>query len=258
MSDKLTVKTKRTKLKEVKDVQPIMQHILALRKVLLISVAAILLAFILIFTLIGDWLVDLLTRPIVNMGILIIYTAVSEALLTKMKVCLVGAFVAASPIVLYQFWGFIRPALYPGERKKFSLLFVAALFLFLLGIAFCYGVVYTMALEFFLVSGEGIATPMLSIDKYIGYLFGFALPFGISFQLPVAIYITTSMGLTTAKGLSRARKFIILAIAVIAAILTPPDVVSQVLLGVPMWLLFELSVVISRLVKKKERTKSTA
>ena len=95
--------------------------------------------------------------------------------------------------------------------------------------------------------------PMLSIDKYIGYLFGFALPFGLSFQVPVAIYITTSMGLTTAKGLSKARKFVILGIAVGAAILTPPDVVSQVLLGIPMWALYELSVVVARTVKKKER-----
>ncbi|NLL36687.1 MAG: twin-arginine translocase subunit TatC [Fretibacterium sp.] len=253
MSDKPTAKEKRTKLKEVKDVQPIMQHIMALRRVLLVSMAAILLSFILIFLLMGDRLVDFLTRPIVNRGILIIYTAVPEALLTKMKVCLVAAIVAASPVVFYQVWSFIRPALYPGERKKFSLLFVAALFLFLLGIVFCYGVVYSMALDFFLVSGEGLATPMLSIDRYIGYLFGFALPFGISFQVPVVIYITTSMGLTTAKGLSKARKFIILAIAIIAAILTPPDVVSQVLLGIPMWLLYELSVVISRIVEKKER-----
>jgi sec-independent protein translocase protein TatC len=253
MSDKPTVKAKRTRIKEVKDVQPIMQHIMALRKVLLVSVAAVLLSFIAIFGLIGDWLVDLLTRPIVNRGILIIYTAVSEALLTKMKVSLVAALVAACPVVLHQLWSFISPALYPRERKKFSLLFVAALFLFLLGIAFCYGVVYSMALDFFLVSGEGLATPMLSIDKYIGYLFGFALPFGISFQVPVAIYITTSIGLTSAKGLSKARKYVILAIAIIAAILTPPDVVSQVLLGIPMWLLYELSVVISRMVKKKER-----
>ncbi len=253
MSEKAIAKEKPAKPKEVKDVQPIMQHIMALRKVLLVSVGAILLAFILTFYFLGDALVDLMTRPIVNRGIVIIYTAVSEALLTKMKVSLVAAIVFASPVVLHQLWSFISPALYPKERKRFSLLFVAALFLFLLGIAFCYGVVYSMALDFFLVSGEGLATPMLSIDKYIGYLFGFALPFGISFQVPVAIYITTSMGLTNAKGLSKARKFVILGIAVGAAILTPPDVVSQVLLGIPMWILYEISVVISRTVKKKER-----
>ena len=253
MSEKAIAKEKPAKPKEVKDVQPIMQHIMALRKVLLVSVGAILLAFILTFYFLGDALVDLMTRPIVNRGIVIIYTAVSEALLTKMKVSLVAAIVFASPVVLHQLWSFISPALYPKERKRFSLLFVAALFLFLLGIAFCYGVVYSMALDFFLVSGEGLATPMLSIDKYIGYLFGFALPFGISFQVPVAIYITTSMGLTNARGLSKARKFVILGIAVGTAILTPPDVVSQVLLGIPMWILYEISVVISRTVKKKER-----
>ncbi|NLO14128.1 MAG: twin-arginine translocase subunit TatC [Clostridiales bacterium] len=253
MAEKPIPQDKGRKPREVKDVQPIMQHIMALRKVLLVSVVAILVAFILSFYFAGDFLVDLLTKPIVERGIAIIYTAVSEALLTKMKVCLVAAMVLASPVVLYELWSFISPALYPREKRKFSLLFVAALFLFLLGIAFCYGVVYAMALDFFLVSGEGLATPMLSIDKYIGYLFGFALPFGISFQVPVAIYITTSMGLTTPKGLSKARKFVLLGIAVGAAILTPPDVVSQVLLGIPMWILYEISVVISRMVKKKER-----
>lgn len=253
MADKPLSRRKAGKPKEVKDVQPIMQHILALRRVLLISFAAILLAFILCFYFLGDYLVDMLTRPIASRGIVIIYTAVSEALLTKMKVSLVAGIILASPVVLFELWGFISPALYPKERRKFSLLFVAALLLFLMGIAFCYGVVYSMALDFFLVSGEGLATPMLSIDKYIGYLFGFALPFGISFQVPVAIYITTSMGLTTAKGLSKARKFVILGIAVGAAILTPPDVVSQVLLGIPMWILYEVSVVVARTVKKKER-----
>ncbi len=253
MAEKPIPADTRGKPRDVKEVQPIMQHIMALRKVLLVSMAAILVAFILTFSLAGDFLVDLLTQPIADRGIVIIYTAVSEAMLTKMKVCLVAAIVFASPLVIHQLWGFISPALYPREKRKFRLLFVVALFLFLLGIAFCYTVVYTMALDFFLVSGEGLATPMLSIDKYIGYLFGFALPFGISFQVPVVIYITTSMGLTTAGGLSRARKFVVLGIAVGAAILTPPDVVGQVLLGVPIWILYEISVVIARTVKKKER-----
>ena len=254
MADKTIAPQKAKKPREVKDVQPIMQHIMALRKVLIISAAAILVAFILCFYFAGDILVDVLTRPIVDRGITIIYTAVSEALLTKLKVSLVAAIVLASPVVLLQIWCFISPALYPKERRRFSLLFVVALILFLLGILFCYGVVYSMALDFFLVSGEGLATPMLSIDKYIGYLFGFALPFGVSFQVPVAIYITTSMGLTTAKGLSRARKFVMLGIAVGAAILTPPDVVSQVLLGIPMLLLYEISIMVARMVKKKERS----
>ncbi len=253
MADKPIAAGKSGKPREVKDTQPIMQHIMALRKVLMVSAAAVLAAFVLAFYFAGDCLVDTLTRPIVSRGIAIIYTAVSEALLTKMKVALVAGIILASPVVLSQLWDFVSPALYPKERRKFSLLFVAALLLFLMGIAFCYGVVYSMALDFFLVSGEGLAMPMLSIDKYIGYLFGFALPFGLSFQVPVAIYITTSMGLTTAKGLSKARKFVILGIAVGAAILTPPDVVSQVLLGIPMWALYELSVVVARTVKKKER-----
>ncbi len=234
-------------------VQPLMQHILAMRRVLVVSLLAAVIGFLLSLYLLSDYLMAFLTRPIVNRGIEIIYTAVSEALMTKLKVSIVAGLVLASPVIFYQIWTFIKPALYPKEKRNFRILFVIALFLFLLGIVFCYTVVYTMALDFFLVSGENLATPMLSIDKYIGYLFGFALPFGIAFQLPVAIYILTRTGVVSSEGLSKARKFVLLGIAVVAAILTPPDVVSQVMLGIPVWLLFEIGVLASKAVKRKNR-----
>ena len=128
------------------------------------------------------------------------------------------------------------------------------LLLFLMGVVFCYRAVYMLALDFFLVSGENLATPMLSIDKYVGFLFSFVLPFGLVFELPVAIYMLTRVGLVNYEMLSKTRKFVILAIFVIAAILTPPDVVSQVMLGIPMLLLFEVGVQVSRFVKPRERS----
>ena len=133
-------------------------------------------------------------------------------------------------------------------------LFFLALLLFLMGVVFCYRAVYMLALDFFLVSGENLATPMLSIDKYVGFLFSFVLPFGLVFELPVAIYMLTRVGLVNYEMLSKTRKFVILAIFVIAAILTPPDIVSQVMLGIPMLLLFEVGVQVSRFVKPRERS----
>ena len=130
--------------------------------------------------------------------------------------------------------------------------------LFLLGVAFCYGAVYLLAVDFFLVSGENLAVPMLSIDKYIGFLFGFVVPFGLAFELPVALYLTTKMGITNYRMLASKRKFVILAVAVVAAILTPPDVVSQVMLGIPILLLFEVGLLITRFVKPKEKAAEEA
>ena len=123
--------------------------------------------------------------------------------------------------------------------------------LFLLGVVFCYLAVYMLAVDFFIVAGENLATPMLSIDKYVGFMFGFIVPFGVAFMLPVFLYITTKLGWTNYEMLASKRKFVIFGIAVCAAVLTPPDVVSQVMLGVPMVVLYEVGAQITRFVKPR-------
>lgn len=228
-------------------------HLMALRKVIMVSAASVGVAFVLSFYFIIDPLMTWITKPIEDRGVQVIYTAVSEALTTKLKVAIVTAVVIAFPVIIWQVWSFIRPALYPKERRSFRRFFFFALLLFLVGIVFCYAAVFFLAVDFFMVSGEGLATPLLSLDKYISFLFGFLLPFGVAFMLPVFIYITTKVGLTTPQMLASKRKFVILGIFVFAAILTPPDVVSQVLLGVPMLLLYEVGILVSRMVKRTER-----
>ena len=228
---------------------PLLTHLLALRKVLFISALAVVIAFFLIYYLAIDYLMAWIIGPIVERGIEIIYTAMSEALVTKFKV----GIIAASPVIIGQIWGFIKPALYPKEKKAFRVLFFVALFLFLLGVTFCYLAVYLLAVDFFLVAGDQLATPMLSIDKYVSFLFGFIVPFGVAFQLPVALYLTTRMGWTNYQSLASKRKFVILGIFVLAAILTPPDVVSQMALGVPMILLYEIGVQVCRITKPRTR-----
>ena len=231
----------------------ILTHLNALRRMLMISAGTVLAAFVLIFYLCIDRLMSLITGPISARGVELIYTAMSEALMTKFKVALIAAVIVASPVIIWQVWQFIKPALYPEERRLFRLLFFIALILFLVGVVFCYFAVYYLAVDFFIISGENLATPMLSIDKYVNFLFGFLLPFGIAFQLPVAMFITTRMGWTDSKSLASKRKYVILGLAVAAAILTPPDVVSQLMLLIPMCVLFELGVIVSKTVKPRVR-----
>lgn len=234
--------------------QSLGEHLVALRKILLRSVLAIVVAFVAVFYFAINYLMDFITDPIVERGITVIYTEMSAAMMTKMKVALIAGVVVASPFVFWQIWSFIKPALYKNERKMFRLTFLATVVLFLLGVAFCYVAVYFLAVDFFLVAGEDLATPMLAIDKYVSFLFGFVVPFGLAFELPVALYITTKIGLTNHKMLASKRKFVILGIVIVAAFLTPPDVVSQIMLSVPILLLFEISLLICRFVKPKEQS----
>ena len=233
--------------------ESMLSHLMALRKVLLISAAAVLIGFVLVFYLAIDPLMAQILAPIQARGIQVIFTTMSEALVTKFKVALLAGMIIASPVVIWEIWGFIKPALYPQEKRKFRLLFVLALLLFLTGVVFCYFAVYSLAVDFFLVAGDSLATPMLSIDKYVSFLFGFLVPFGVAFQLPVVLYLTTRVGLTTPDMLRSKRKYVILAIFVLAAILTHPDVVSQVALGLPMCGLYEIGILVSRCTKARER-----
>ena len=236
-----------------KEKQPLLAHLNALRKLLMHCGIAILVGFVAAFYFLCEPLMNFITAPINARGIEIIYTAVSEALTTRLKVSFIAGIVIISPYLFFEIWSFVKPALYENEIRLFRILFCIALFLFLAGIVFCYQAVYTLALNFFFVAGENLATPMLSIDKYIGFLFGFLLPFGIVFELPVALYMLTRMGWVNYAKLTASRKYVFFGIFLVAAILTPPDVVSQCMLGLPMYLLYEVGIQIARFTPVKER-----
>lgn len=231
--------------------QPLISHLMALRKLLVACAIAILAGFVLSFYLLCNPLMDFITSPIASRGITLIYTAVSEAMTTKLKVSLISGIVVVSPFIFYQIWSFIKPALYENEIRTFRVLFFLGLFMFLLGVVFCYRYVYELALNFFIIAGEDLATPMLSIDKYVGFLFSFVLPFGVVFELPIAVYMGTRLGWVDHAKLSHCRKYVFFGIFVLAAILTPPDVVSQIMLGVPIYILYEVGVLVSRFTKNR-------
>lgn len=238
--------------------QPLLSHLMAVRKLLTASLIAVVVGFAVAFYFFCTPLMKFITTPIEARGVQIIYTAVSEAFTTQLKISLIAGVVLVSPFIFYQIWAFVKPALYDNEIHIFRLLFFVALVLFLLGIAFCYGYVYELALNFFLIAGEDLATPMLSIDKYVNFLFAFLLPFGVVFELPIALYIATRMGWINHTSLKAYRKYVFFGIFIFAAILTPPDVISQIMLGVPMYVLFEVGVLVSRFTKVRRSEDGTA
>ena len=229
--------------------QMITEHLLAMRHMIVIIVGALFLSFLLIFYLFIDPLVHFVLQPVYARGIDVIATRVSESLMMKFKTALVAAAVVSMPVTIWQIWEFVSPALYKKERKVFLGVFLAMIGLFFVGVAFPYVVVFPLAVDLFYEASAGVATPMWSVEEYFNFTLSFVLPFGLMFELPAVIYMLARHGKVTGKGMGEKRKFFILGAAVAAAILTPPDVVSQILLLLPMLALYEISALIARTVK---------
>lgn len=233
------------------EAMPLLEHLQALRKVLIVSAAAVVIGFLLVFFLWSSRLVQWVSKPLTDSGIQLIYTEVAEAFSAQTRLSLIAGAVLGSPVVFGSIWWFVRPALHRRERTAALAYLLTALFLFILGVVFAYKFVFFLAVNFFVTMGDGMAAPMFSLGKYVSFLFAFLVPFGIMFELPVLVVWLSRLGLISAKQLAGARKFIILAVFTVAAVLTPPDVVSQCMLAGPLLVLFEISVVCAGIFGKK-------
>lgn len=238
--------------------QPFGTHLIALRNVLLVCLGTVLVAFFVIFYLFNKPLIDFILRPVIQRGIPVIATRVSESLVMQVKTCLVAALVVSMPVIIWQVGSFVWPALYPEEKRSFGLTFMALVLMFLFGVVFAYLTVFPLAIDLFYSAGAGVATTMWSVDGYFNFVLSFVLPFGLMFELPVVIYLLARAGKVTGEALAAARKYFILGAAVVAAVLTPPDVVSQVLLLLPMIALYEISALIAKAVWPKEADQAGA
>jgi len=233
--------------------QTLLVHLRELRKVMIISAVSIVVGFLVVFFVFCEQLITFLTESIRAEGIEIIYTALTESFSVQAKASFVAGFILAAPVVLWQIWSFIIPALYKKERMMFTVLYLVAIVLFAVGVVFAYTIVFNMAVRFFLVTGENLATPMISIAKYVDFLFSFILPFGVIFELPIAIIVLVKAELITVETLKKYRKYVIFVIFILAAVLTPPDVVSQVMLAMPLVVLYEVGIVIARVMRVKRK-----
>lgn len=229
----------------------IVEHLSDLRRVIVVSVISVLLGSLLCYFLWGEFLFNLATDPLEGLDVSLVYISMTEAFITKVKISLVAGVVLVSPIIFWQIWGYVVPALHQNEKRAMLTLLPASLILFAIGITFAYLTVFRFAAKFLLlVAGEGLEA-MISVSRYVSFLLGFLLPFGLMFQLPLVILFLTRIGIVSPSFLVAKRKYVMVGSFVLGALLTPPDIISQVFMGTTLILLYEISIFISRLVKPK-------
>ena len=233
---------------------PFMSHLVELRDRLLRAVLVVLVLFLGLFSFSNE-LYSLLAEPLLihlPTGSSMIATEVASPFLTPFKLSMMTAIFIGMPFLLYQFWAFIAPGLYKHEKTlAFPLLF-SSIILFYLGMVFAYFVVFPLMFQFFTgIALEGV-TMMTDITKYLDFVLKMFFAFGMAFEVPIATIIVISTGMTTADKLAEKRPYIIVVAFIAGMLLTPPDVVSQMLLAIPMWILFELGLIFSRLLTRKK------
>lgn len=231
------------------------EHLQELRQRLTRCALALIVGFLACYGF-SKQLFDLLMRPLVTVfppGSHLIFTALPEAFFTYIKVALVAGFFLMSPYIFYQLWLFIAPGLYKEERKYLIPIgFFSAIF-FVVGASFGYFVVFPFAFKFFMGFTTEFIKPFPKLDEYLGFSLKLLFAFGVIFELPLVIFFLARLGLVTSAMLRKARKFAILCCFVISAILTPPDVVSQLLMAGPLMLLYEISIYVAQFFGRREK-----
>jgi len=225
-------------------------HLVELRDRLLRSILAVVVVFLCLFPWARE-LYAVLAMPLIAalpVGGQMIATDVVGVFLVPVKVAFLVAFVIALPYVLYQVWAFVAPGLYVHEKRLVAPLVVASSVLFVVGMSFAYFLVFPVVFKFMAsIAPEGVAW-MTDIDKYLSFALTTFVAFGVTFEVPVAVIVLVRAGVVSIEKLKEIRPYVIVGAFVIGAIFTPPDVISQVMLAVPLWILYELGIVAARLI----------
>jgi len=246
---------------------PLTEHLTELRKRIFISLGSILLVFLVSFNYSTE-LFDILTLPLkaeMKLSLAaphvqlmdkpstpLVFLAPAEAFWMHFKVSFMAALILSLPVIFLQFWKFISPGLLPKEKKYFLPFLFFAVLLFSAGAVFCFMIILPFAMTFLLGYKTAQLTPMLSVGSYIDFCLKFILAFGAIFELPLLIIFLTRFGIVTPSALARNRKYAILAAFILAAVLTPtPDAFNQTLMAVPIILLYEVGILLSRIMFRK-------
>jgi sec-independent protein translocase protein TatC len=227
-----------------------LSHLIELRTRLMRSIIAVVVVLLVLFPFAKD-IYELLAQPLLRVlphGSSMIATDVTGTFLVPLKVTLMAAFLIALPYVLWQAWAFVAPGLYQHEKRLVLPVLVSSCVFFVAGMAFAYFVVFPVAFGFFAGYAPVGVQMMTDIDKYLSFVLTMFIAFGITFETPVVVVVLVRMKVVSLEKLKSLRPYVIVGAFIVGAIFTPPDVVSQSLLAVPLWLLFELGLLLARFV----------
>ena len=227
----------------------LLSHLVELRNRLLRMVVAVLVIFICLVPF-ADWIFTMVAEPLMAQlpeGTSMIATQVASPFLTPFKLALAAAVFLAMPFLLYQAWAFVAPGLYKHERRLVMPLMASSIVLFYSGVAFAYYVVFPLMFAFFTAVAPSGVTVMTDIAAYLDFVLALFFAFGLAFEVPVATVLAVWAGFTTPAKLAQKRPYVLLGAFVLGMLLTPPDIISQTLLAVPVYILFEAGIILARL-----------
>ncbi|WP_372611156.1 twin-arginine translocase subunit TatC [Halomonas sp.] len=232
---------------------PLIEHLIELRSRLMRAVVSILVIFLGLYPFANE-IYTFVAQPLMQLlpeGSQMIATEVASPFLAPFKLTLVVAVFIAIPYVLHQAWSFVAPGLYDNEKALAMPILASSVALFYAGGAFAYYVVFPLLFEFFTQTGPEDVAVMTDINQYLNFVLKLFFAFGVAFEIPIATFLMILSGATTVESLSQKRPYIVLGCFVIGMLLTPPDIISQSLLAIPMYLLYEVGLLFGRLVKRK-------
>lgn len=227
-------------------------HLIELRDRMLRAIVAVAVVFVCLMPWAGE-IYDILAKPMMDTlpaGTHMIATGVVTPFFVPVKVTMMVAFVLALPVVLYQAWAFIAPGLYAHERKLAIPLVAGSSLLFIIGMAFCYFFVFGTVFSFIAEFAPKSIVPAPDIEQYLSFVMSMFIAFGLTFEVPVAVIVLVKAGVVSIEKLKEIRPYVIVGAFVIAAIITPPDVISQFMLAIPMCLLYELGILLAKMITK--------
>jgi sec-independent protein translocase protein TatC len=233
-----------------------LSHLVELRNRLIRAVAAIIVVFLCLMPWASE-IYDLLASPMLHSlpeGTKMIATGVITPFFVPVKITLMAAFVISLPVVLYQAWAFVAPGLYAHERRFALPMVVGGTLLFITGMAFCYFFVFQTVFHFIATFAPKSITVAPDIEQYLSFVMTMFLAFGVTFEVPIIVLLLVKTGLVTVKQLREARRYVIVGAFVVAAVVTPPDVTSQIMLALPMCVLYEVGVLIAAVMLRKQAT----
>lgn len=232
----------------VDDTQPLISHLIELRQRLLYCILSVLAVFLALIYFAND-IYQLISAPLIKqlpVGASMIATDVASPFFTPIKLTIIVSVFVSAPLLLYQVWAFVAPALYKHERRLMMPLLFSSTLLFYAGMAFAYFVVFPLAFSFFAHTAPRGVLIAIDINNYLDFVMALFMAFGVSFEVPVAIVLLCWSGVVTPEDLRKKRPYVLVGAFVIGMLLTPPDVFSQTLLAIPMYLLFEIGVFFAR------------